>query len=315
MTRHFARCGSLRALALAGAASLALLAGAGAAQAQFLGVWQFGVASRGYFDEPRDDLMGDDFMREDFARPGAPQGAIRATLSAEGYVLVSPLRRNGRVYIAEVEDRRGRSFRVVLDARDGEILERFARGGPPRPPGGMGRDDVWPGDGGRDDPRRSGGPGAYPDPFETGRAEAPFYRDTPPDDVNARRMGALPALEGDGSLRSETRGSETRGTETRPAAAPRSPSRVGVKPAAKTAPAKIARTTPVETPKPVAPAPAEAGAPATPPEQAAVSSESAPKAPASVTQVDASKPRSAPRVVYPGPGSPQAQQKPVAPVE
>ena len=78
--------------------------------------------------------------------------------------LVGPLRRNGRVYIAEVEDRRGRSFRLVLDARNGEILERFARGGPPRPPGGMGRDAAGPDDDGREDPRRFGAPGSASEP-------------------------------------------------------------------------------------------------------------------------------------------------------
>ncbi|MDB5572179.1 MAG: hypothetical protein JWN93_3362, partial [Hyphomicrobiales bacterium] len=222
--RAAARTSSLKALGLAGVASLALLAGAGAAQAQGVGLWEFGVTSRGgeprvYLEEPRDGML-----RDGFGPPGLPRAAIRAALGEEGLALVSPMSRNGRVYIAEVEDRRGRLFRVVVDARTGEVLERFARGGPPRPPVALGRDGMSREGMTREDPERFGGyrqepPRGAPGRFDTGRADPPAYRDVPPrdgiprdvapreaspyppaDDLGGRRLGALPSPDEDGVM-------------------------------------------------------------------------------------------------------------------
>ena len=63
---------------------------------------------------------------------------IRRILFRYGYRVRGRLRRNGRVYVANTRDRRGRSWRIVVDGLDGDILERFA-GVVPRPPRNVGR--------------------------------------------------------------------------------------------------------------------------------------------------------------------------------
>lgn len=73
---------------------------------------------------------------------------IRRILRRKGYRLAGSVRRNGRVYHADVRNRAGRSGRVIVDGMRGDILQwfdhRFGRlgsrdAGPPRPSGRIGR--------------------------------------------------------------------------------------------------------------------------------------------------------------------------------
>lgn len=101
------------------------------------------------------------------ARSQAPRRSVAAALAAQGYQLLGPLERNGPVFRAPVEDVRGRAFRVIVDARSGQVLERFPlRSGPPRPPADIGRRDKF-------------APGAVPriDDFDEGLARAPLPDD------------------------------------------------------------------------------------------------------------------------------------------
>jgi len=73
-----------------------------------------------------------------------PRRLARRALEAQGYELLGPLERGGRVFEARVDDQRGRRFRVIVDARTGQVIERFPLGGvfsaPPRPPRNVGPD-------------------------------------------------------------------------------------------------------------------------------------------------------------------------------
>lgn len=73
-----------------------------------------------------------------------PRRRVRRALEAQGYELLGPLERGGRAFEARVEDQRGRRFRVIVDARTGQVIERFPLGGgfsgPPRPPRDVGPD-------------------------------------------------------------------------------------------------------------------------------------------------------------------------------
>jgi hypothetical protein len=50
---------------------------------------------------------------------------IYDTISEHGFRLVGPLYRNGRVYLADVVDRRQRRERLVIAAESGQIVQRF----------------------------------------------------------------------------------------------------------------------------------------------------------------------------------------------
>ncbi|MCC2098509.1 MAG: hypothetical protein KDJ29_16555, partial [Hyphomicrobiales bacterium] len=63
---------------------------------------------------------------------------VRSILAERGYRLRGRLRRNGQVYVADVVDRRGRRFRVIVDGIEGDIVQRF-QGRIPRPPARVGR--------------------------------------------------------------------------------------------------------------------------------------------------------------------------------
>ena len=60
----------------------------------------------------------------------APSGAIAQQLEAQGYVLIAPLQRRPGVYLADVRAGPAGYQRLVIDDRNGEILERFSA--PPR---------------------------------------------------------------------------------------------------------------------------------------------------------------------------------------
>lgn len=130
------RCFSSRTLRVMFGAAACVLVFSGAARAQIFG-YEFGpVGPRVYAPE------------YPVERIETPRRAIRIALEAQGYELISPLERNGPVFRARVEDVRGREFRVVVDARNGDVLERFPMRGaedrdfedrPPRPPADIGR--------------------------------------------------------------------------------------------------------------------------------------------------------------------------------
>ncbi len=61
-----------------------------------------------------------------------PPQAVSRRLARQGYRLTGPLRRNGAVLLADVTDFRGQPMRLVLDASDGAILQRFLKA-PPAP--------------------------------------------------------------------------------------------------------------------------------------------------------------------------------------
>ncbi len=63
---------------------------------------------------------------------------IRRIIGQYGYRVRGPLLRNGRVYVVDVRDRRGRSLRVIVDGIEGDIVQVF-RNNRPRPPGRIDR--------------------------------------------------------------------------------------------------------------------------------------------------------------------------------
>ncbi len=50
---------------------------------------------------------------------------IRRSIADQGFRVLSPLRRNGSVFVADVLDRRGRHERLIVAAADAQILQRF----------------------------------------------------------------------------------------------------------------------------------------------------------------------------------------------
>ena len=88
---------------------------------------------------------------------------VVSMLEDDGYELRGPMVRRGDVYVINVVSVSGRPVRLIVDARDGRILQRFASpapnwrdgdqdGGPHvlRPPRPIARDDDEEGPGGRD---------------------------------------------------------------------------------------------------------------------------------------------------------------------
>lgn len=58
------------------------------------------------------------------SREASPQD-VSDTIADHGFTLVGPLYRNGRVYLADVIDRRRRRERLVIAADSGEIIQRY----------------------------------------------------------------------------------------------------------------------------------------------------------------------------------------------
>ena len=61
---------------------------------------------------------------------GGHWGGLRANdvgraIADQGFRMISPLRRNGSVFVADVVDRRGRRERLIVAAADAQILQRF----------------------------------------------------------------------------------------------------------------------------------------------------------------------------------------------
>ena len=63
-------------------------------------------------------------------RAGIPAGEIAHQLEAQGYMLIAPLQRRAGVYLADVRAGPAGYQRLVIDARNGGIIERFIS--PPR---------------------------------------------------------------------------------------------------------------------------------------------------------------------------------------
>lgn len=121
------------------AASFAgLMAAGGAAQAQ---VWfefrPWGGGPRVYEEAPP-VVYGR--APEYYMAPDAlPPVVVRRIVERRGFGVVGPVQLSGDVYVVPVEDRRGRTMRIVVDAASGELVERIPFEGPPRPPANMGR--------------------------------------------------------------------------------------------------------------------------------------------------------------------------------
>ena len=112
---------------LAFAASFALLAAtplalsAVPAQAQFFGEVfgsRFAWGSRYYEDDRR--------VEPDYEYRGMPPRAVHRMLANQGYRLIGPVVRRGRVYLANVSDgETGQRERLVIDAFSGDVLESY----------------------------------------------------------------------------------------------------------------------------------------------------------------------------------------------
>ena len=50
---------------------------------------------------------------------------VRRSIAEQGFRVISPMRRNGSVFVADVLDRRGRRERLIVAAADAQILQRF----------------------------------------------------------------------------------------------------------------------------------------------------------------------------------------------
>src|ERR1700688_1267356 len=60
---------------------------------------------------------------------GASPGEIERSLEAQGYGLIAPLVRRPGVYLADVSAGPAGYQRLIIDARSGQILERFTTSG------------------------------------------------------------------------------------------------------------------------------------------------------------------------------------------
>ena len=120
-------------------ARIAALAAAGVAgalvsvtaQAQALFEFRTWSSPRYYDDAPR---VYREAPPRAMVREALPRRAVRRIVEQQGYEVIGPIQLNGQVYLVPVEDMRGRVSRLVIDARDGEVLDRAGAGGPPRPP-------------------------------------------------------------------------------------------------------------------------------------------------------------------------------------
>jgi len=275
-----------------GSAMLALLAGGAPAQAQVWFEYRTWSTPR-YYDEPPPRVL---------APAPLPRSAIRSIVGERGFEVIGPIARRGEVYFVPVEDMRGRRARLVVDAFDGEILDRLAAAGPPRPPAEIERG------------HRDFGP-----PSSRGRLARPgLPADPPSPPPRPSDLAALPAQPAPEASRPET---------TAPSAAKPEPSisEEAAAPAQDATPAQDSPAAPEAPREAAAPAPAEEPKTpeASPPVEAAPESGApvaqAPSAPSPVVPEsrtpdagegkdgdETSEPqRRQPRVVYPGLHTPQ----------
>src|ERR1700734_2364881 len=70
-------------------------------------------------------------------------GDVERSLEAQGYVLTAPLMRRPGVYLADVSAGPAGHQRLIIDARSGQVLERFTTSGRNWRPGLAARDEVF----------------------------------------------------------------------------------------------------------------------------------------------------------------------------
>jgi hypothetical protein len=70
-------------------------------------------------------------------------GEVERSLEAQGYVLTAPLMRRPGVYLADVSAGPAGHQRLIIDARSGQILERFPASGPTWGPALAARDEAF----------------------------------------------------------------------------------------------------------------------------------------------------------------------------
>lgn len=121
--KPFRRLAFAAGLALLSAAPLAL--SAAPAQAQFFGEVfgsRFAWGPRYYEDDRR---VEPDYEYRGEVR-GLPPRAVHRMLANEGYRVLGPVTRRGRVYLANVADgETGQRERLVIDAFSGDVLEAY----------------------------------------------------------------------------------------------------------------------------------------------------------------------------------------------
>ncbi len=118
------------------AASLAALVAGSAAQAQVWFEYRPWGGARVYEEAPP-VVYG---RAPVYMAPDAlPRPVVRSIVERRGFAVIGPMQLSGDVYVVPVEDRRGRTMRIVVDAASGQLVERIPFEGPPRPPASMGR--------------------------------------------------------------------------------------------------------------------------------------------------------------------------------
>jgi hypothetical protein len=254
-----ARGGRARALAALGIAGGLLVSLAGSAEAQFFG-WSLPPA----YGVPESAMI-------------AP-GEIYRMVADHGYRIRDRLQRNGRVYLIDVVDRRGRALRLIIDAYQGDILQRFATA-PPRPVASI--------------PQPQSSADLYPQ-----YSAYPAYPDAAPPPAAAVQTEVAPEI--GHKTKTEARRSHAKKTRT----ATRETGSATAEPA-RSGPARQAVHTEAVPPRPaadtVAPQPAARGGPAT----AATPPQPAVQKPEPVTAAITPAPASAPKQAPPkttGPG-------------
>ena len=162
-------------LALAAALCLGLIAVAAPAQAQFFGSWGYRRM------EPPPRMMAE---------------AVVQRLSRSGFKVLQ-IQPNGGVFLVDARDQSARLIRLVVDARDGAILQRYAMA---NPRGGVTDGEAFapapgfaPGEGSPSLAKPRPAPRAKPAPSEATVAPAPEQVPTPAQPPVATTAAAPPA--------------------------------------------------------------------------------------------------------------------------
>ena len=125
---------------LAAASFAGLMAAGSAAQAQVWFEYRPWGGPTVYEEAPPVVYGRQRFAAPEYMAPDAlPPAVVRSIVQRRGFGVIGPIRLSGDVYVVPVEDRRGRTLRIVVDAASGELVERLPFAGPPRPPANMGR--------------------------------------------------------------------------------------------------------------------------------------------------------------------------------
>ena len=193
--------------------------------------WVIGSARAAGATPARAQLFG--WWGAHYSQPAAmPAELISRRLAQQGYRVLR-LQRNGGVFLADVSEGRGRTLRLVVDSRDGSILQRFATAAVRNDGRAPGVYDMSPDTGlgslappspvpapVPDRPSRRAAPRAPAEAvLDPGETSSPSSRKHPAP-VPSKAM-SLPAGEPDGSARpSETPSTAAAGSAPSPAPAP-----------------------------------------------------------------------------------------------